>query len=216
MFGRSDSVGKGRLASRSSLVRPNFCMVEKMIPPDALELSSWRRCSRDSACTGVSGRFRAGAKTSSKQLVVEVVAVGQQHYRRVRHRRVAHHLVDVEEHLQALARALSVPDDARPTVPSVDGGDGRADRLVDRVELVVLRQLLHQPTALVREGDEFSAPSRGTAPCRTHPRPGPPARAGPWVPGPCRRSSSRGRSARSGPGKAPSWRGCPWRRRTRR
>ncbi len=48
--------------------------------------------------------------------VVEVVAVGQHHERRVLHRGLADHAGGEEEHGEALAAALRVPDHARATV----------------------------------------------------------------------------------------------------
>ena len=48
----------------------------------------------------------------AEQLVVEIVAVGQDHERRVFHRRVLDDLPGVEGHQQALAGALRVPDHA--------------------------------------------------------------------------------------------------------
>jgi hypothetical protein len=47
-----------------------------------------------------------------EELLVEVVAVGEHHQRRVLHRRVQHHAPRVERHRQALARALRVPHHA--------------------------------------------------------------------------------------------------------
>ena len=87
-------------------------------------------------------------------MVVEVVAVRQHDDGRVRHVRVAHDLPDVEEHLQALPAALSVPDDPRPAILPLHRCEGRVDGLVDGVELVVLGKALDDHTVLVREADE--------------------------------------------------------------
>ena len=45
-----------------------------------------------------------------EQLVVEIVAVGQHHQRRIFHRRMLDDLAGIKSHQQALARALRVPD----------------------------------------------------------------------------------------------------------
>ena len=52
----------------------------------------------------------------AEELVVEIVAVGQHHQRRVLHRRMPHDARGVEEHREALAAALRVPDHARAAV----------------------------------------------------------------------------------------------------
>ena len=52
----------------------------------------------------------------AEELVVEIVAVGQHDQRRVLHRRVPDDARGVEEHREALAAALRVPDHAGATV----------------------------------------------------------------------------------------------------
>ena len=52
----------------------------------------------------------------AEKLVVEVVAVGQHHQRRVLHRRMPDDARGVEEHGETLAAALRVPDHARAAV----------------------------------------------------------------------------------------------------
>ena len=52
------------------------------------------------------------AREGGEELVVEVVAVGQHHHCRVRHRLLADDATGVEGHGEALARALGMPDDA--------------------------------------------------------------------------------------------------------
>jgi hypothetical protein len=52
----------------------------------------------------------------AEKLVVEVVAVGQHHQRRVLHRRMPHHAGGEEQHGETLAAALRVPDHARAAV----------------------------------------------------------------------------------------------------
>ena len=54
------------------------------------------------------------SSTNSKQ--VQIVAVGQDHQRRIGQRRVLDHPAGKEEHGQALAAALGMPHDAGPAV----------------------------------------------------------------------------------------------------
>ena len=56
------------------------------------------------------------------ELVIEVVAVGDEHESGVGHARVTHELGGVEDHLKALARALGVPHHATTLVPTGTGG----------------------------------------------------------------------------------------------
>ena len=80
-----------------------------------------------------------------EQLVIEVVAICQEHQGGVAHARVAHGLRGVEQHLNRLARALRVPDNARTPVTFRAGGfDGLLHGGVDGPVLVVLRHPLHQ------------------------------------------------------------------------
>ena len=118
----------------------------------------------------------AAAREGAEELVVEVVAVGQHHDRRVGHRRVQDHAPGIEGHRQALARALRVPDHAdapvaglaaRPLaglVPArrfrhpvrgqrLRGAQRLFHRHVHRVELVVAGHLL----------DELAAPPPAAA-----------------------------------------------------
>ena len=68
------------------------------------------------------------AGEGAEQLVVEVVAVGEDDDGRVLHRRVQDDAAGVERHRQALAGALRVPDHADPAVAEVAAG--LAPRLV--------------------------------------------------------------------------------------
>ena len=52
----------------------------------------------------------------AEKLVIETVAVGQHHQRRVLHRRMPHHSRGEEEHGETLAAPLRVPDHPRATV----------------------------------------------------------------------------------------------------
>lgn len=55
----------------------------------------------------------------AEKLVMEVVAVGQHHQRRVLHRRMPHHAGGEEEHGETLAAALRVPDHTRAAVARI-------------------------------------------------------------------------------------------------
>jgi hypothetical protein len=112
----------------------------------------------------------------AEELVVEVVAVGEDDDRRVRHLRVQDQPARVEGHGEALARALRVPDDSHAPVPRLaapppagleparilvlldptdPGGPQRLlHRDVHRMELVVARHLLRERAAQVLEHDE--------------------------------------------------------------
>lgn len=61
------------------------------------------------------GDVRAALELKEK-FVVEIVAFGQFRQPRVPHRRMAHHARGEEEHGQAFAAALCVPDHARALV----------------------------------------------------------------------------------------------------
>ena len=93
----------------------------------------------------------------AEELVVEVVAVGQDHEGGVGHGRVGDDLAGVEGHGQALARSLGVPDHADPLVALGRGGADRAgDGLVDRVVLVIAGQLLPDGRPVHLEDDEVA------------------------------------------------------------
>jgi hypothetical protein len=118
------------------------------------------------------------ARERAEELVVEVVAVGEDGDRRVPHRRFADDPARVEGHGEALSRPLRVPDDADPPVaglasvplpglvptrPLFDGSHELrgANRLGDcrphRVELVVACRLLREGSApVVLEDDEVA------------------------------------------------------------
>jgi hypothetical protein len=97
------------------------------------------------------------ARECPEQLVVQIISIGQRQDRRVGHRRMQDDLAGIERHGQALARPLCMPDHAHPPVALRPRRfDCRLERRVDRVELVVARELLDQPaTALVLEHDEM-------------------------------------------------------------
>ncbi len=122
------------------------------------------------AVGGLHGRLAEELEAAlelAEELVVEVVAVGQDHQRRVLHRRVADHPGGVEQHREALAAALGVPDHARATVARLAtmrvgrgahaaGAHRLVHRGVDRVELVVARDDLVDGAAVrvLLEDDE--------------------------------------------------------------
>jgi len=60
---------------------------------------------------------RGTALELAEKLVIEVVAVGQHHPRRIPHRRMQHHTPGLKEHGEAFAAALGVPHHARAPVP---------------------------------------------------------------------------------------------------
>ena len=93
------------------------------------------------------------AGEGAEELLVEIVAVGQHHERRVLQRRLVHQRAAEEGHQQRLARALGVPDHPAAAVALTGLQDAR-QRLPDGVELVVAGDLLDRPAALVLEDDE--------------------------------------------------------------
>ena len=129
-------------------------------------LSLRRRLAQEVSATG----------EGAEELVIQVVAVGQHHHRRVPHGRLADDPTGVEGHGQALARSLGVPDHPDATVARVAAGLaaglvapglianphlGRAQSLVHchlhRVELVIACHLLDQrPAAVVLEHHEVA------------------------------------------------------------
>ena len=107
MLRRSESTGCRSPFSSGK----NFWIVVKTTPPEATA-SFARRSARSAACTGGWRSRSLAAGEGAEELVVEVVAVGEDDDGRVRHRRVQDDAAGVEGHRQALARALRVPDDA--------------------------------------------------------------------------------------------------------
>ena len=104
-----------------------------------------RRLAEELAATG----------EGAEELIVQVVAVGEHDDGRVCHGRFEDELAGEEEHGQALAGALGVPDDAALVVAVGSGGfDGAFDGLVDRVVLVIPGDLLDDGLAVVFEDDE--------------------------------------------------------------
>jgi len=100
-----------------------------------------------------------GHREGAEELVVEIVAVGEHDDRRVLHARVEDQLPRVEDHRQALAGALGVPDDTDASIATLARGARRLfDRAPDRVELMVgghlLLHLRAGRPALVLESDE--------------------------------------------------------------
>ncbi len=99
----------------------------------------------------------------AEQLVVEVVAVGEDHEGRVLHRRVGDDLSGVERHQQALAGALRVPDHADTAIACrARRGDRALDRMAYGVKLVIAGHDLDQSRARVPEHGEV--PDQGQEP----------------------------------------------------
>ena len=110
------------------------------------------------------------------ELVIEVVAVGDEHEGGVGHARVTHELGGVEDHLKALAGALGVPHHATTLVPTGAGGTYRGLHSgVDGPVLVVLRDAFDDGAAplpgrlvgdrLVRVDDEVAQDVEETLGC---------------------------------------------------
>ena len=105
-----------RLARSSGM---NFWMVVKTTPPEAT-------CSLRAQVVAALGLHRRlaqqllAAGEGAEELVVQVVAVGEDDQRGIRHLRLLDELAGVEGHREALAAALRVPDDADAVV----AGDG--------------------------------------------------------------------------------------------
>ena len=77
---------------------------------------------------------------SAEQLVVQIVAVGDDNDGRVFHRRFTHQLPGVESHQQALPRTLGVPDHPCPAVTAGPAGLHRAGHgPLHGMELVITR-----------------------------------------------------------------------------
>ena len=92
---------------------------------------------------------------SAEELVIKVIAVGEEDDGRVLHGRMSDDLSGIEGHEQALAGALSVPDDADAAVAlGAGGGDRALDRVAHGVELVIPGQDLDDARARVLEHDE--------------------------------------------------------------
>ena len=127
-----------------------------------------------------------------KELIVEIVAVGEDDERRVLHHRVPHDACGVEEHRKTLPRTLRVPDDTGAAVAlfaavhaagpvsallfrdgtgqrgHAAGAHGFLDGGVDGVELVVAGNDLVQPVTLgvFLEDDEVLEQIEETAPLK--------------------------------------------------
>ena len=107
MLRRSESTGCRSPFSSGK----NFWIVVKTTPPEATE----QLRAQVGAVCGLHRRLAqqvVAAREGAEELVVEVVAVGEDDDRRVLHRRVQDDAAGVERHRQALARALRVPDHA--------------------------------------------------------------------------------------------------------
>ena len=52
-----------------------------------------------------------------EQLIIQIVAVGQHHDRRILHRRIANHATGIKQHRKAFTGTLRMPHDTRSSVP---------------------------------------------------------------------------------------------------
>ena len=151
MLRRSERVGK---ASPRSSGR-NFWIVVKTTPPAARSPSFWRSSARAVDLLGHLPQQARAAAEGAEQLIVQVVAVGQDHQRRVAQFRLHDQLPGEEHHGQALAAALGVPHHAAPAVPAQTAGlHGGPHGALHRVELVVGRHLLDDLRPLLLEHHE--------------------------------------------------------------
>ena len=94
----------------------------------------------------------AGVLELAVELVVELGPVGDHHERPVA-RLAAQDLLREEQHREALAGALRVPEDAEPALARALVAQ-RAHRRVDPEYLVVLREHLDQSAGALEVGDE--------------------------------------------------------------
>ena len=94
----------------------------------------------------------------AEELVVEIIAVGQDDDGRVLHGWVLGDSSGVEEHREALARTLGVPDDPRLTIAGLGAGsNGFLHSLIYGVELVVARDDLGRAAlVIILVGDEVA------------------------------------------------------------
>ena len=91
----------------------------------------------------------------AEELVVQVVAVGDNHQRRICHLGMPNHFAGVEGHRQTLSASLRVPNDANAAIPFRRNRLQCAiDRLVHRVELVIASHLLDDRSGIDFEDDE--------------------------------------------------------------
>ena len=94
---------------------------------------------------------------SAEELIVEVVAVGDDDDGGVLHRRVGDDLSRVEGHDEALAGALGMPDHAdAPVALGARSGDRTLDRVAHGMELVIPGHDLDQTRARVLEHGEVA------------------------------------------------------------
>ena len=91
------------------------------------------------------------------KLIVKVVAICQDDERRILHGRVLDDLPGVKQHGEALAAALSMPDDADTLIPCGTGGfEGMFYGFIDRMKLMVGGHLLSQPGVSLLEDHEIT------------------------------------------------------------
>ena len=106
-----------------------------------------------SACSGFSPNRAAQREKGREQLVVQIVAVGDDNQRRVGQRRVAHQTPAEEGHQQGFSRTLGVPHYAAAPVAAPCRKD-RRHTFAHRVELMVASDFLDRAISLVFEHGE--------------------------------------------------------------
>src|SRR5712691_9017614 len=86
---------------------------------------------------------RRATRERVEKLVVQIVAVGQRNDGGVLHGRMLNYFSGIENHRETLAASLRVPDHPGATVARLMRGlDGFGYRFVDRMKLVITRDLL--------------------------------------------------------------------------
>jgi hypothetical protein len=126
-------------------------MVVNTTPPEARDSAFCKIL----AAVGLNRRLAdqvAAHRERAEQLVVQVVAVGDDDDGRVFHRRFAHQLPGIEGHQQALARPLRVPDHPHLAVAPGTAGLHRAGHgPLHGVELVIARDDLGDAARACRQ-----------------------------------------------------------------
>jgi hypothetical protein len=102
---------------------------------------------------------RATRRERLGELLVQLDAIGDEHEGPVAGHR-AQELLGVEDHREALARALGLPEDARPPVPLLAGGERGLDGVVHAEELMVLPRIFASPLLCSEKSVKFRARSR--------------------------------------------------------
>ena len=100
---------------------------------------------------------KVGARKGGEELIIEVVAIRENHDGRVLHGWLEDQLAGVEHHRQALARALGVPDNADLAISALRAGaKGLGDGAANRKKLMISGELLYEAVAVVLERGEMA------------------------------------------------------------